>query len=226
MVSARPSVQSLGTYRITEAARYLAAGSYISTGYVFGRERLASWIRASVAAPHHFHEEGGPRYITFLDLICMRIIAVLRSRGMTLASIHTVDQWLQDYLKVERPFASQTLWTGAGDLFNVLGHSLISPSKFGQSAFDFVEAWISKVELDLTFDISKLASSWHPHENVCLSPTVQMGQSCVTGTRIPTNVILAKTRSGETLEAIGSLYELDMDKVRSAIDWEERVSAT
>ena len=226
MVAVIPSVQSLGMYRITEAARYLATGSYMSPGHVIGRRRLTSWIRAEKAGPHHFHEEGGPRYVTFLDLICMRIIALLRSRGMTLASIHAADRWLQDYLNIERPFASQPLWTSDGDLFTVLEHSLISPSKLGQGAFDFVGAWISKVELDMTFDNRKLAASWHPHENVCLSPAVQMGQPCVTDTRIPTSVILAKIRSGETLEAIGSLYELDSDKVRSAIDWEERVGAT
>ena len=139
----------------------MAAGSYISTGYVFGRERLASWIRLRWRWRHRIISIRGWSQIYHLPRLDMyaHYCGFTVSRNDSCLNTYC-REWLQDYLKVERPFASQTLWTGAGDLFNVLGHSLISPSKFGQSAFDFVEAWISKVELDMTFDISKLASSW------------------------------------------------------------------
>ena len=226
MAAATSSVQFLEVYRIPEAARYLAASSAMGLGSGLGRRRLTTWIRSEMAVAHHSSHNAGPRHISFVDLISMRVVALLRSRGMAFASIRAAERWLQDHLEVERPFASHPLWTGAGDVFTVLGYSLISPSQSGQGAFEFIKTWLAKVELDMSFDSSELASSWTPYEDVCLSPAVQMGQPCIAETRIPTRVILAKVRAGETLEAIGSLYELDVSKVRSAIDWEERVGAT
>ena len=226
MVAAISSLESPRIYRIPEAARYLAASSYMSTGQVFDHRTLTAWVRSETGVPFHTQQIEGPRHISFLDLICMRIVVLLRSQGMTLASIRSAERWLQDYLEVERPFASRPLWIGVGDVFTVLGNSLVSPSRLGQSAFHFVRAWLSKVELDMKFDSTELASSWYPHSNVCLAPAIQMGQPCIAETRIPTSVIRAKVRAGESLEDIGSLYGVDIDRIRSAINWEDRVSAS
>ena len=223
---ATPGVESLGIYRIPEAARYLAASWHMSTGQVLGHRTLTAWIRSQTAVPVHSQQIEGPRHISFLDLICMRIVVLLRSQGMTLASIRSAERWLQDYLEVERPFASRPLWIGVGDVFTVLDDSLVSPSRLGQSAFHFVRAWLSKVELDMKFDSTELASSWYPHSNVCLAPAIQMGQPCIADTRIPTSVIRAKVWAGEPLEAIGSVYGVDIDLIRSAVNWEDRVSAS
>ena len=50
---------------------------------------------------------------------------------------------------------------------------------------DFVREWLSKIELDMTFDADDLAATWSPYVGIQIDPTIQLGEPCVDGTPHP-----------------------------------------
>lgn len=164
-----------GMYGIPEAALYLANTPPLTDGNKVNPARLRYWIRTSVPqiAPPIFPTRQ--RLITFLDLVSMRMIAILRSRNVSLKHIRNTEVWLKREFGIEYPFANQELWTFGSDVFVKFGKHLWAASRFGQQAMEFINDWLSKVKLDMTFDERHLASSWCPYRYVCLDPTIQFG---------------------------------------------------
>ena len=91
---------------------------------------------------------------------------------------------------------------------------------------DFVRGWLSNTKLDMTFDADDLAATWSPYVGIRIDPTIQLGEPCVDGTRIPTDTIRSKILAGDSVEVVAALYDIGMDSVRHALDWEERLVAT
>lgn len=213
-----------GMYGIPEAALYLSSTPPLTNGNVVPAVRLRYWIRTSVPllAPAVFPTRQ--RLITFLDLISMRMIAVLRSRNVKLKHIRNTEHWLRREFGIRYPLASRELWTCGSDVFIKFEEQLIlAASRFGQEAMTFIGDWLSKVELDMTFDEHDLASSWCPYRYICLDPTIQFGAPCVEGTRVPTRSIWDKIRAGDSPEVVAALYDLDMAQVQYAIRWEQHI---
>jgi len=163
------------------------------------------------------------RFITFLDLVSMRMVAVLRSRGIRLQEIRNTEVWLRREFGLERPFANRDVWTFGSNVFIQFEDHLIAASRFGHIAMQFIKDWLTKVELDMTFDVDDIASSWSPYQDVRLDPEIQFGEPCIDGTRIPTRAIWSKVKAGDTPEIVATLYEINITQVQHAIQWEERL---
>ena len=217
--------QFMGIYGIPEAARYLAMSSPLTNGHSVHPKQLHRWVAASLfqSAPPMFPSRT--RLITFLDLVSLRIVAVLRSRGVKPQQIREADDWLRTELAIPSPLASQPLWTYGSQVFVVFEERLIAASLSGQQAMSFLRDWLSKADHGLAFDKQLLASSWSPHVDVRLDPQFQFGEPCIDGTRIPTRAIYSKLRAGDSVDTIASLYGLGQTQVLNAQQWEERLVA-
>lgn len=213
----------VGMYGIPEVASYLAATPPLTNGHKLDPARLRYWIRTSVPqiAPPIFPTRQ--RLITFLDLVSMRMVAVLRSRRIRLQEIRNAEVWLRRDFGLEWPFASRDLWTFGSDVFIQFADHLIAASRFGHIAMQFVEDWLSKVELDMTFDVDDIACSWSPYQDVRLDPKIQFGEPCIDGSRIPTRAILSKVKAGDAPEVVAMLYDINITQVEHGIQWEERL---
>lgn len=222
-----PSVQPTftGLYGIPEAARILTVTPPLANGHTVASTRLRYWIRTSVSPLDAVAFPSAQRFITFRDLISMRLIAVLRSRGVSLQHIRETERWMRQTLKIDWPFISRPLWTYDSTVYTEFEKHLIAASLFGQQAMAFIRGWLSKVELDMTFNQDDLVSSWSPHPDIRLDPEVQLGEPCIDGTRIPTRALQSKIKAGDTLAVVAALYEVGIEKVQHAIEWEERLVA-
>lgn len=223
MTPSNISPRFVGMYGIPEAARYLIVTPPLANGHKLDPSRLRYWIRTSVPriAPPIYPTRQ--RLITFLDLVSMRMVAVLRSRGIKLQEIRNTETWLRREFGLEWPFASRDLWTFGSDVFIEFADYLIAASRFGHITMRFIEDWLRKVELDMTFDVDDIASSWSPYNDVCLDPKIQFGEPCIDGTRIPTCAILSKVKAGDAPEIVATLYDVNITQIEHAIQWEERL---
>ncbi len=220
------SPRFLGIYGIPEVALYLGVSPPLISGRKVSTTKLRYWIRTSVPYIPTSAYPTRQRFVTFLDLVSMRMVAMLRSEGVQLHEIRTTEQYLRKEFGLQWPFASRGLWTYGHQVFIRLEEHLLTASKFGQQAMDFVKGWLREVRIDMGFDDTELASSWCPYERVCLDPKIQFGEPCIKGTRISTHTIWSNVKAGDGLELVAKLYDLPIDDVRSAVEWEKRLDAT
>lgn len=214
-----------GIYGIPEASRFLATTPPLANGHFADSTRLRYWIRTRVSPITPIMLPTRQRFIGFRDLISMRLIAVFRSWNISLQEIRTAEEWMAQYLQTDWPFVSRPIWTYGSDVFIEFEERLIAASRFGQEAMEFLREWLTKVELDMTFDEKDLASSWEPYSGVKLDPKIQFGEPCVEGTRIPTSTIGGKVGAGDSIEVIARLYGLTVPQIQHALEWEQRLAA-
>jgi uncharacterized protein (DUF433 family) len=214
-----------GIYGIPESAKYLAHTPPFTGDRHVSPAMLRYWIRTSVpyVVPSPFPTRQ--KLITFLDLISMRMIGVLRSRGLSLREIRNHEKWVKSEFNIEYPFVSRELWTAGSHVYMRFQDRLVASSAFGQQAMEFVARWLTRVELDMEFDPHDVACAWHPFTDVTLNPKIQFGTPCVNGTRIPTRTVWRKLQAGEKPDTLANLYDISIDNINHAVRWERHLEA-
>ena len=211
-----------GLYEMTEAALYLRASRGADTVYRVNSTKLIRWIRKGLSDRQLVHVGGRDLLINFEDLISLRIIAALRSSGVSFKVIYDAERWLRDVYGYTQPFATEALWTEGSQVFIRMCDQLISASRRGQMAFELLRDWLIPVH-GLAFDNDGTALDWEPHKGVLLSPDVQLGAPCVKGTSIPTSAVWGMVEGGDSVEYVMRSYHLERQEVESAIEWENRL---
>ena len=208
-----------GVYQPTEIARYFRA----ELGEVARPWKIRWWVRRGLAHPNLENFSGRHMTLTFEDLVSLRMVAIFRRHGHSLQSIRKAEEYFRKRTSDPLPFATRAFWVDRGDIFAELHTQLVSGIRGGQAAFEFLRKNLEQVKL--SFDDRQRANAWHPHRNVSLRPTIQWGEPCVDGTRIPTQILWGMMNRGAVLADVASDYNLDERKVKDAWDWGERLQA-
>ncbi len=214
-----------GIYDVPEAARYLRASSHGAIVYPVSSTKMIKWIRRGVATPALATVPGRELLIEFEDLISMRAIAALRSAGVSWPAIHQAEQWLRRETQSERPFATETLWTGQRQIFVEWRKQLVAASSAGQLAFDLLMEYLLPVN-DLVFsEETHMATSWEPSNGVVLEPAIQFGAPCIKGTRIPTRTVAGMIEAGDSAEYVARAFDQPIEAIEEACEWERLLRA-
>ena len=211
-----------GLYEMTEAASYLRASRGADRVYRVDSAKLIRWIRKGLSDRDLVNIRGVDLIVGFEDLISLRMIAALRSAGVSFRDIHLAEEWLRGYTLHHRPFGTESLWTEGSHVFVSLYQRLIAASRYGQMALGFLRDWLIPVH-GLEFDSKGVVKTWVPREGVMLSPEIQLGAPCVKGTSIPTSSIWGMIEGGDSVEYVSKAYLIDRSEVELAIDWEDRL---
>ena len=214
-----------GIYDVPEAARFLRASSHGAIVYPVSSRKMINWIRRGVATPALATVPGHELLIEFEDLISMRVIAALRASGVGWPAIQQAEQWLRRETQSQRPFATETLWTGQRQIFVEWRKQLVAASSAGQAAFDFLLEQLIPVHGLVFNKETQVAKSWEPAPSVVLEPEVQFGAPCIKGTRIPTRSVAGMIEAGDSPEYVASAYDLPIKDVEDACEWERRLRA-
>lgn len=219
-----------GIYELAEASRYL----YVTVpGKPPLYPALHRWVRSGLPAPEAPSIPAENLFLTFEDLVSLRMIVALRIAGFSLQHIRRVNSWLQKATDYSRPFALKDLWVSEMDIFIGMERALLSATRRGQYAMEFIKEWLRHLRrppdssLDLSFKKiagKEIASTWTPHPYVVLNPLVQFGTPCIEGTRIPTRTVWSMVMGGDRPEAIAKDYDVPILKVQSALEWEKRLA--
>lgn len=192
-------------------------------------QQITGWAKKGFARIEVDEIFSRHRFIRFPDLITLRMVAILRSHGISLIKIKFAYDFLMNALSTTHPFVDRRLWVDdvdiARDVYAEIDNILVTASRHGQLPFtELLSNRIVEVA-NLTFDEDNLAMTWSPHVGVKIDPLVHSGAPCISGTRIATAFLYRMYERGESADEIADWYELDVEPVRSAIDWEERLAA-
>ena len=216
-----PSLRAI--YDVPEAARYLRAAMHGHMVYSASSATLIRWIRHGLASHDLMGLPGVDLLIAFEDLISMRVIAALRSAGIGWRAIGRGEQWLREETGAQRPFATEAIWAGQGQVFTKWTEQLLSASRYGQMAFEMLHQYLIPIHGLKFGELSRVAVSWEPTEGVVLEPQIQFGAPCLKGTRIPTRTIAGMFEAGDSVEWIVEAFGISQTGVKAACDWESRL---
>lgn len=169
--------------------------------------------------------EVGNRAINFFSLIEFYTFFKLREKGVSSIEIKKLHKELSQVFSTPYPFAKANDFFVDGRKFKTFvyyGHldNVIKLDKKHQISFKFIEKFLDKIE----FDDNNIATRFFPlanSKNIVVDPKYQFGQPIVFGTNIKTQTLFSLYKGGETLEDIGSLYNLSVDKVQDAITFQK-----
>ena len=203
-----PTMSFVGIYSAADAARYINAADDVENTIRVTSSGLIRWIRMGLASYDLVHAHGKDMTLTFEDLISMRAISALRGAGVRWQEIKEAARILRQNTGMERPLASECLWTGQGRVYKELSTRIIIP------------------EHRVTFDDdSGKALYWTPVKRVRLHPKIQFGAPCIENTRIPTDSLYAAVLGGDSWEFIAKSYNTSIENLEAALDWESRVTS-
>ena len=204
-----------GIYSLAELRLYVAfeAGREAS-------EQVLAWL-TDVLLPVA-HTTRRPDY-SFSDLISLFVVRELRRAGVQPRAIRDAEAHFRKLWKTDRPFARETIATDGVDVYpsrRDIADQLEAGNRGGQQVmFEAVRDRLRNVRYD-----DGWATAWSPVPDVVLDPRVQFGEPVIDGTRVPTASIAG------SVEAVGEgrtvqMFQLSADAVRSAVQFERRLSA-
>lgn len=231
MITSLDSSEFKGTYIAPEAAIYLTAtlkrDVHIERPvYPIHSRNLIRWIRVGLMSPELRDIAGRELLIGFEDLISMRVIAILRSLGVSWKRIHKAEDWLREITGYPRPFAIERVWTETTDVFAEFHEGFIAASRGGQLAFtEMIGQYLQSVQ-DMFFvphNGVSVADSWIPHEDILMNPRIQFGEPCIKGTRIRTRIIWQLFKGGDSTSYLTRAFKLTNDQIEHTLEWENRL---
>ena len=217
----------LGAYPLQLAALYIGATMKQTVELPRLRTLHLRWWKRQSLSNGGAGDESSYKFLNFLELISFRRIAMLRAHGISRKSIKLAHNHLQRRFDWKYPFAMKPVWVGTPDIFIELEDLPVSVTQEFQAAFAFTWDYLEPIGDDghgLTFNESNEATAWEPYDLVLFNPGILLGEPCVKGTRIPTESLWAFHQAGESLGSLTHAYGISLSAVKSAIDWEERVS--
>jgi len=211
--------RSLGTYSIPDAALYIYATTPDKDKFPLNTRHLYRWTKDGLAGGYLEGIHNQHMYINFRDLISLRVIAAMRAQGIRHREIIIAERELQKVFGWDYPFAMADFWVAKPDILMKIRGVFLSVSRHLQYAFDLINEYVKPVH-GLTFDNVGLSTTWAPYEDVLFNPQVQYRNPCITGTRVPTEVMWSFHDAGDSIETIAFAYGLQCNQIEHAIEWE------
>jgi len=187
--------------------------------------RVRYWLKLRRKAAG---QEYGP-LLTYLELMEVSVVAGFKEAGLPLRKIRAAHDYLSQLLRTPYPFAAQQLKTEGTHIIAEMPESkrletglgqLLIADKRGQIAWEAVilGRYAQFVyETEIAFPVR-----WYPRGQnvpVVIDPRIHFGQPTIDD--IPTWAIADRVRAGEDLQFVADDYELSVEKVRIALEFEE-----
>ena len=193
------------------------------TTFVASTSALASWIRHGLDWDDPRRVGPRDRVVTFADLVRLRMIALLRSRGIDYARIQEAEAYARELTHHPQPFVTEPMWTHSSDIFLAVQEHSIAATRAGQIALPLLHEVLEPAHHRMEFGADDVASIWRPEPRVSIDPRIRFGEPCINGTRVPTETIASLCSAGETAEGLARLYGLTSSDVQAALVWERRL---
>lgn len=190
-------------------------------------QHLAWWSKGGLGTAAFQHGPGRTSFINFLEPVSFRMIATMRANGVSIRDIRLANNLLREKWGWPYPFAMQQVWVGSPDLFVEIQDTPVAVTRFWQSALDIVRRFLIPVSNEfhgLSFDEDQMAIAWRPWERILLDPSMQFGEPCIEGTRVPTETVWSFYQAGDSVDYLAQMYQIPPDMIEAAIGWEKRLA--
>jgi uncharacterized protein (DUF433 family) len=220
-----------GIYSVPDAARLTAIDvrsiSRWAKGYHYplrGRVRERPPVfRAD------FERLAGRYALSFLDLMELRFVKVLREHGLSFHKVRSAANRAAEMLNTHHPFASYRFFTDRKTIFLRIAKEQNDPELLDIVKRQYgIERIISPLLLDDVEFAEDFPSRWYPAgkgRGVIMDPGFSFGQPIVAQCHIRTSVLYASFLAEGSIEKAAKWYEVDSSAVKQAVDFESRLAS-
>lgn len=223
------SVDAKGIYAIPVAARLLQEQPATIDRWAFGYRRRGTSYSPAISTD--VPPVSGTRVITFLELVELMFIRALLSTGLSWHTVRDASRVAARLLEDEpHPFATQRWFADPAALYLRLGQQhdeeiLIEVAGHAQVA---MQPLLDPYLKQLDFDVHGIARRWFPHgftTPVVVDPLRAFGMPVTEKGGVPTEVLAALHRAGDSIESIAAWYRIGEAEVEAAVAYEMSLSA-
>ena len=215
-----------GVYYLDEVCRFLRATDLSARrGKVsLSSQQISGWSRRGFFDLRKDKFERNRRFMQFPHLITSRMIAILRSYGISIQRIQRAHGYLQGETSARYPFATSTVWTEDAEksshIYAEIDRIFVAADESGQMPFEELLARRIVKVASMEFDEDARAMSWEPSPGVVIDPRFHSGAPCIEGTRIATELIYSRRMDGDSIESLEECYQISKGQIQSAVAWE------
>lgn len=215
-----------GLYYLDEVCRFLRATDLSARrGEVsLSSQQISGWSRRGFFDLQKDKFERNRRFMQFPHLITSRMIAILRSYGISIQRIQKAHDYLQGETGARYPFATSTVWTEDAEksshIYAEIDRIFVAADESGQMPFEELLARRIVRVANMEFDGDARAMSWEPSPGVVIDPRFHSGAPCIEGTRIATELIYSRRIDGDSIESLEECYQISKGQIQSAVAWE------
>jgi uncharacterized protein (DUF433 family) len=225
--SSEISALASGAYTLPDAAKILNLPIEKLRRWVVGYTLSESKERRYPMGSLLVEESGRDRHLNFLTLIEVFTIAELRNLGVGATTLRKNREELSRLHHTEFPFALEGLLVNGKNMLHELGNEvLLELGSNGQQAFEqILVPFCKRIDFD---HHTRLAERYFPlgvNRLVVVDPKHSFGRPVVFGTNITTENLFYLHTSGESPEDLANEYELSLNQVTAAIEFEGRKAA-
>jgi len=237
MSEAAGSLLGIGLYSMREAARLLEMNTTTlgrwADGYTFPHR---GDMRFSRPVMHRqLPDMHGRAFLTFLDLIELKFIALFRRVKVSMPVIRAAARRAAELLESDHPFAVRGFATDGKSIFvdmieaglHVEGMSereIVIELHLAQRVFGpMVRPFLIQIEFG-----EREAHRWWPRgrdHRIVIDPSRAFGRPIDHQTSVPTFALYYASLSGASAEEVADWYEVPLGAVREAIAYEEGLAA-
>lgn len=158
--------------------------------------------------------------VSFLTMIELQTVFRLQELGMKPRDILKARENIARDMHLAHPFASQNLLCDGRKLWICIKDDLVSTDGSKQTNIvEFVELFAKE---KLVFGDDGMAVQFYPsgrQSKIVVNPHHQFGQPVIDGTNVMAAAIFSMYQSGEQVEQISRLYDLQIEWVHDAIQF-------
>ena len=221
----------LPSYGIVEAAHWLALPPATVRAWVLGR-KYPTDSGPKFSRPLIRIAGRQDRLLSFQNLVEVYVLGTIRRRHQVkMSAIRKALTYLGQELESKHPLSDEQMMTDGTSLLVERYGQLVNASESGQLEMkELLRLSLRRIERDpaglplrlFPFTTTRLEEARRP---VSIDPRVQFGRPCLTGTGIPTDVIVDRWRAGDTIAEIAEDYGQEAIDVEEAIRYEEQKAA-
>ena len=214
----------LGAYTFADAARYVRAPAATVRAWFLGTKTGWGTFRPVLQLDDVDH-----RMLSFRNLVELHVLNSIRKHHqVTLFRVRTAIRILSVAWKSEHPLAEQDILTDGYELFALVSGLLTSVSSDDKQILldGVLRATLQRIERRPDGEACRLfpfpsaeVESAEP-KTIEINPSVQFGRPCLTGTRIPTEILYERHRGGDAVKVLASDYDMPPERVWEAIHFE------
>jgi uncharacterized protein (DUF433 family) len=216
----------LAAYTLRETAHCLQVPYATVRAWATGRTYLTTSGERRAPPLIQIADKRTPA-LSFRNVVELHVLsAIRRKHKVQMSAVRRAIRYLRQRLGVPRPLADQQMATDGKDLFIEHYGNLVSISQGGQLVMKkVVETYLARIERDYAGVPIRLFPFTRPRFEespkwVVMSPRVQFGRPCVSGTGIPTSVIAERYRAGDSINELARDYGQETIAIEEAVRYE------
>jgi len=219
----------IGLYSVSEAAAYTGIPS----------DRIGRWLFGYGAGEHRrtglwepeLKTEDHQKVLSFHDLLEIRFVHAFRQHGVSLQAIRAAAAHAREFFNQPYPFTCQQFRTDGRVIFATVleetgDESLIDLVK---RQYVFKQVVGDSLYAGIDYATDGVALRWHPVQRsrrIVLDPARHFGKPILSQSGIDTeSIALAVAAEGGHTRRVATLYEISVDDVEAAVQFERKEAA-